>query len=841
MDGAPRRRTPLVLALAALTAFASMMAFGSPDDRLRPELEDGSVWLPSSGPGLLTQMNGVAVSPQFQLPVPALRGHDRMTVAEVTGPGRRAVPPDASGDTAADPRSLVVTDSSGRLGGDSSYSLVDPVSLRVEGPFAPSDTCAHTVIGSRVYCVAPERGELVEVTPGSPPAWERRTRLGGRLGQSAEDSDGTLWVALPSDGTVAAVRSGRGRERVRRTAVGEPGDQVWLTSVGGAMYAVNADSGHFVALTGEHARTRVPLPESVSGRDPVTGVGAASASAAHLVLLLRSGKLVSLDPRTGAGIAVVSTGVRADAELGRAFVEAGDLVHLPKGRSGRVLVADMRTGRLRGSIRVTTRASAHLRLVERAGVVWIHDPRGPEGVAVRRGKAQPFRKYETNQPPRGTHGGPDGEPSTSSSPSPTATTDPPPPSPTPSTSATSSADTRQSAPPDSPRPSRSGGSPSGTPSGTPSGSPSGTPRTGTPSGTGAPGTGGDSGPTASGEPRNGPSGGTGGANGPSAAPSYTKGPDGAPTRVATLPAAGPAKFRPDGSVIALGGDLWDISDPADAHRLGPLSAEAVKAGVSNLVFTPDGKTLFARSRYEIFVQGVEDPSAPVLLTRWVAPHSTGNRLELSADGRRLAYGFSDLMGRSGNFFVDDVSVPHAPRPFAGGGIQVQSPVWNTSLSADGNLIAVSLSSQTAILDLSGIAPGTEESGPGPAAQQSLVPKLREATFAPRGPLLVAAHDDGGWAVLSLENPADPRTVVRNTDVRDVSDFVFSEDGGRLAFMANDPVTGARTAQLWDMSRPERPRLIHRVPSSSGDRLDLDPTGRLLAVSGDDKTELWRFP
>jgi WD40 repeat protein len=163
------------------------------------------------------------------------------------------------------------------------------------------------------------------------------------------------------------------------------------------------------------------------------------------------------------------------------------------------------------------------------------------------------------------------------------------------------------------------------------------------------------------------------------------------------------------------------------------------------------------------------------------------------------------------------------------------------MSADGNLIAASLNDHVAVLDLSHIDPGTEESGPGPATQLSLIPKLRQATFSPRGRLLAAAHDDGGWAILNAQDPTDPRTVFRNTTVRDVADFVFSEDGGRLAFMGTDRATGSRTAQVWDLSRPERPRLLHQVPSSDGNTLDLDPTGRFLAESGDGRTTLWRLP
>jgi hypothetical protein len=808
VSAARRRRPALVLTLAGLTAFVSLTAFGSPDERVRPHLRDGAVWLPSTGPGLLTQMNGVALTPQFQLPVPALRGRERVTVGG----------------------SLVVMGPAAHTGGNTSYSLVDPVGLRLEGPFTDTGACAYTMIGRRLYCVDSAHGDLVDVPPGTQPRWQERVRLGHRLGQLAQDRDGTLWVALPSAGTVAALRGGSRQGSVHRTKVGEPGDRVWLATVGGAVFAVNADGAFFVALTGDGPHPRVPLPDSVATRDPVVGLGAPSSSARHLVLLLKSGTLVSVDPRTGAEVATVTTGAGADPELGGAFVEAGDLVHLPQEQSGRVLVVDMRTGHLRAPIHVTSAASP-LQLLEREGDVWIHNPRGPEGVLVRHGRARAFRKYDTDKPPTGRHGHDDAQPSPSSSP--TATPDRPATStPTPATSAPHPADSPSARP--SPRPGATGPAPSDAPA--------------TGSGDHKPGPGDGSSPTPTDGRGTGRPTSTGSPTAPSGVPSDRPKRDGRPTRMGTLPVTGTPGFRPDSAVLALDDQLWDVSDPAAAHRIGamPYSHERGALYLSSPVFTPDGTTVFARGRYETYAYGVQDPTAPKLLSGWGSAHPS-SPLALSVDGRKLVYGTSDLLGRSGTFWLWNVSDPGAPRLITNGGIQMQSPVTHASISADGTLVAASLDNDMAVLDVSHTAPGTDDTEPGPAAQLSLTPKLREATFAPRGRLLAAQDPGNGWALLSLADPTNPMTVARETGFDHVSEFHFSQDGRRLALLGGD-TWGTQTAQVWDVSRPVRPRLLHQSPTSitpsyrtEGFSLALDPTGTLLAVSDATGTELWRIP
>lgn len=818
------RRPALLLALAGVTACASLTVFGSPNQRVRPDLLDGAVWLPSTGPGLLTQMNGVALSPQFQLPMPVLRGQRRVTVADVDDPGGRAgrtgAPVTAGGVTG----SLVVTgfpDGSG----NSAYSLVDPVGLRVEGPFTGSGTCTYTVVGPRMYCVDSSHGDLVAVPPRTEPRWERRVRLGRSLGQLAHDRDGTLWVGLPSAGAVAALPGGSGQGGVRRTSVGEPGDRVWLATVGGEVFAVDTDGGFFVALRDDGAPVRVPLPESVaSPRDPVVGLGAPSSSARHLVLLLRSGTLVSVDPRTGAEVATVRTGVPTDARLGGNFVEAGDLVYLPRGDDGRVLVVDMGTGHLRAPVRVTS-AAASLQLLERAGSVWIHDPDGPEGVMVRSGRAHAFRKYDPGKPPVDRHGRDNTEPPPSASPTPTSDR-PGAGAPTPTASATHP--TSSPSPRHSPRPGASDRPPSdghGTGRGEP---------------TPGPGDGGLPTPTDGGGTERPPP--AGGPTAPSGLPTDSQEAEGRPTRVATLPVTGSLAFRPDGAVLALNDQLWDVSDPARAHRLGALPYDRERGALYLVspVFTPDGTTVFARGRYVINSYGVQDPTAPRQLTGWDSSHPSSG-LALSADGRKLAYGFSDLLGRSGSFLLMDVSDPSSPRLITGGGIQVRSPVWHTSISADGTLVAASLDDDMAVLDVSHPTPGTEETGPGPATQLSLMTNLGRATFAPRGRLLAARDKGNGWVLLSLANPTNPRTVARQTDLKGITDLRFSQDGGRLALLGDGGTPGTGTAQVWDVSRPDRPRLLHRMAAPDGAALAFDPTGTLLAVPAGSGTELWRIP
>ncbi|MFK4228116.1 hypothetical protein, partial [Streptomyces sp. NPDC019890] len=67
------------------------------------------------------------------------------------------------------------------------------------------------------------------------------------------------------------------------------------------------------------------------------------------------------------------------------------------------------------------------------------------------------------------------------------------------------------------------------------------------------------------------------------------------------------------------------------------------------------------------------------------------------------------------------------------------------------------------------------------------------------------------------------------------------DGGLLAVVADQDNTDSPTVTLWNVSPPNRPELLHRIPSVQRPRLAFSPAGTILAVTGENTTALWRIP
>jgi WD40 repeat protein len=85
--------------------------------------------------------------------------------------------------------------------------------------------------------------------------------------------------------------------------------------------------------------------------------------------------------------------------------------------------------------------------------------------------------------------------------------------------------------------------------------------------------------------------------------------------------------------------LWDVSDPAKAHRIGqPLTGG--RSSVASLAFTPDGRTLASgSSNGTIILWDVSDPAKAHRIGQPLTGHTeTVNSLAVARDGRTLASG-----------------------------------------------------------------------------------------------------------------------------------------------------------------------------------------------------------
>ncbi|MET8080390.1 AAA family ATPase [Streptomyces sp. NPDC005303] len=297
-------------------------------------------------------------------------------------------------------------------------------------------------------------------------------------------------------------------------------------------------------------------------------------------------------------------------------------------------------------------------------------------------------------------------------------------------------------------------------------------------------------------------------------------------------------FRRDGEVLATAGRdgrirLWNVTDPLRPVALGKPFTPVVRDPFSQVLFSPDGRTLAVLTTGRVQLWNVTDPAHPVpyrpalvLRSRFMGPDA----LAFSPDGHTLATAYD-----SRSFQLWDVTDPAHPvshGPIAGHRGYIDS----LSFSPDGRTLA------------SGSADGTirlwQVTDP---ARPALLRKpltghtgpVNVLVFSPDGHTLVSGGDDDAVRLWDVTDPAHAEqtgaALTGHTEA--VVSLTYSRDGSTLASGGND-----NSVRLWDVADPSAAGPIGRSMSPSaktGSFLSFSPDSRMLGVSsGGDTIRLW---
>jgi WD40 repeat protein len=297
-------------------------------------------------------------------------------------------------------------------------------------------------------------------------------------------------------------------------------------------------------------------------------------------------------------------------------------------------------------------------------------------------------------------------------------------------------------------------------------------------------------------------------------------------------------FRRDGEVLATAGRdgrirLWNVTDPARPVALGEPFTPVVRDPDSQVLFSPDGRTLAVLTTGRVHLWNVTDPAHPapygpalVLRSRFMGPDA----LAFSPDGRTLATAYD-----SRNLQLWDVTDPAHPvshGPITGHKGYIDglafSPDGRTlaSGSADGTIRLWKVTDPARPTPLG--KPLTGHTGP-----------VNVLVFSPDGHTLASGGNDD---TVRLWNVADPAHAERTGGAltghtEAVVSLTYSRDGSTLASGGND-----NTVRLWDVADPAAAGPIGQSMSPSaktGSFLSFSPDSRMLGVSsGADTIRLW---
>jgi WD40 repeat protein len=311
-----------------------------------------------------------------------------------------------------------------------------------------------------------------------------------------------------------------------------------------------------------------------------------------------------------------------------------------------------------------------------------------------------------------------------------------------------------------------------------------------------------------------------------------------PAALATLQAAYPLKFGPDGRTGLTSGDsvdVWDLSDlshPVRGAKLELLYGDKVADAAIEFSPTLPMAAVEGDGDY-VWLWDLTDPADPSPGSSQLAASGDGHlsSMAFGPDGRTLALADSDGMTvlwsvEEGSWPWLSTQVGTMPTPGA--------PVRSLAFSPDGRTLTTAGDRRTATLwNTRGAFPRKPIAAlPGPFPG-----RIVGMAFGPDSRSLIAAGRDGDAVPWDLTDPAGPvRRDLLPLHSGRVEGMALSRDGRTLAVVGAD-----KAVRLLDMTRPAEPPLLATV-DEDGDlvySVEFSPDGRTLAIGRrDGKTSLW---
>ncbi|MEV5957698.1 fibronectin type III domain-containing protein [Streptomyces sp. NPDC051987] len=285
-------------------------------------------WLPTTGRGAVSLVNGAAGRTGVELDIPGAKGHE-LTVRQ-----------EASTVLVTDPVSGTVT-------------RIDTDQLTA-GPALSIGHGTEVFPGRHVaYLVDYAAGTVTRIDPVSMRPTAAPYHVRGTLGrQAVVDTKGTLWLPVLSDGTVLPVGSTGPGTAVQVGGKGAA-DSLVMTLAGGTPVAVDQTSGQVMPV-GRGGGQTIALPSGIAGSGADLLVPSSSDTTTVPMVANQGGTpaLVLTDVKGGTSHPVpLGSDVGSD-RLG-APVEAGSRVYVPDYTTGQALTYDLSSATLGGRVTVT--------------------------------------------------------------------------------------------------------------------------------------------------------------------------------------------------------------------------------------------------------------------------------------------------------------------------------------------------------------------------------------------------------------------------------------------------------------------------------------------------------
>lgn len=383
------RVTAYFIGTAVLALVAATVVVGTGAADSVPRLGNMGAWLPNSGDGSTTHVNGPSGRPDGRVTVPGAQGHD----IKVTEDGSTVVVVDETTGTVSrvDPSRLDVP----------SQQTYEPGALVVSG-------------GGGSWLVDEMQGtvQLIDTTDLKP--LSARVDMGARpIGRPQADSRGTLWVPLPSKGQLVPVN---GATPGAPILVGPPDPALRLTLAADRPVVTSPLAGTVTVATGKGLSVRLPPDFPAAGPDARVLTPETTPGTIVPVLAPTTGQLALVDIDRGLLTSVALPSGPGSRDYAPPQV-LGTRVFIPDRAAGNVVVYDTAKGVLNAPIPVTNTPAPAMDAFVRGDMLWVNDRNSSKAVVVEAsGQVHRVDKYGTPASPV-----PDGSDTGTPSPKPSET------------------------------------------------------------------------------------------------------------------------------------------------------------------------------------------------------------------------------------------------------------------------------------------------------------------------------------------------------------------------------------------------------------------------------------